>query len=145
MTPEEVQKRQEQFREELLLPGISLKDVDLPPGWYLLLAGYIKTIKNILPDFSGDLVLQAKRKFNRTVVYMNLGYLSTKPTHLVEQVINYESLFNYVSKFTCEMCGEPTDLIYREVRRMSLPINPRYLCEGCIENHKKNPKTSSLF
>lgn len=81
------------------LDQLGLSDYsDVNPGWYPLLAGFFRQLKQIIPTLTGSDIGRIKQKFAHLRIYFNIS--------LPPEAIDLLALVEYEAAHTCEFCGK---------------------------------------
>lgn len=103
--------------------------IDLPTGWWVLLAGFIDAVKALNPHFSGKNIVQAKIKFGSLRIYCeDIEKLPGATVELESDINNLVWLLGYQLKFTCKTCGQ---FVLKQ-------DESDYVCENCKYENPNN-------
>jgi len=114
----------QKYKQEILDLGISEGVMQVEKGWYPLLAGLFRELRNLNPEtWNGKYVAQVEQKFAGLRVNFDRD-LSPEENKLIDFAC-------YESENTCEFCGQPG--------RKSCPNGfwLQVVCESCYDSQKK--------
>lgn len=93
-----------QARKDLDSLGVPWKVITIRPGWYHLLAGAIRQLKEKHPKFNpATEIAQVKEKLGQLVIHLEYD---NKDTQFVEDMHNICRFASFESTKTCEICGD---------------------------------------
>lgn len=98
--------------------GVNIDVVEVYPGWWLLLEGWIIAMKALFPDFSGANITQVKQKFGQLQIYTSTEYVFSDVKYDLDNLLGYEALR------TCEICAAPAT-------KIASRGSPTSMCDSC--------------